>query len=183
MDLSKEQLNELKKLMSYTITEKIFLTSNYPNQYLNLDNGAYIDANPKKAGCRSKWITEKSGYKHTVLVEDLSLITGDNWGSYRPANCCRLCGEEIKPYTNIYFKKINERYGDYWLKAYGFNNAYCEHCAKAQEAIENKPPKAPKLLRDYSQQLAGDKYPTRILEFEGFTVESNDAYTQKYKRS
>lgn len=173
MELSEKQLNEINRLMVDKFGEKDRLSENY----YNLSNGVYVATNNANYGYAATWKTY-AGKRFQVLSESKTRIISDDRTSIN-YDCCRICKSIITPYKNIYFRRINEAYGSYWFKAYGYNNNYCEECAKAEGDKENKPPKAPKLLRDYNQHLAGDRYPTRIMEFEGFTIQGNDAWKAK----
>lgn len=106
--------------------------------------------------------------------ENKNYIAAEDWNSI-PSNCCRACKKEItKKYNNIYFEEYSEH-----AVLYCFNNNYCEECAKAKSEKKHKIFKPLKVLKDSEHFLSGETYPTRVIEFEGFTIQSNDAWAIK----
>lgn len=176
MEISAEEEKKINRLISKTLTEK---NPGYTwEEWEDLKNGESVFLNLKKTGRRMGWRTTKHGLKYQTLIEDEKAILSDE-GETIAANCCRACKEIIKPYTALYFQTIASYYNTINYKVYACNNNYCETCAKAKSEIKPLIRKSPKVIRETSYHLKGDQYETRITEFEGFTMQSNEAWKKK----
>lgn len=169
MEFTESQLKKITSLM-----QKKYSENEQQNCYVDISGDIFVYTNNANYGYEMKWQTVK-GAKMQLLTESKNKVIADDYDCI-DANSCRMCKKEIKPFNKIYFKKINENTGFYWFRAYGFYNNYCESCAKEQADTVKEVKPAPRLIKTSERWLLGDKYPTKKMEFEGFTLESNDAW-------